>query len=248
MFSTGWARFAHQFTNYYRNSPLWSPPRTRFREWMFIPFGNSPPIRHKAFSDVENVRQFITQRPMHSCFYSTAYWHKPYELKMADKDWIGADLIFDLDGTLINSGEGIKNALFESFSKAKLKMSINKSQIKIGPPLDLTIRDCNENLNDKQLVEIKNYFIDIYDSESFKVLDIYPNIDKLLDRLSQSNLKIYIGTNKRYLPTMKILGHLNWLKFFSNVYSIDKFSPKFKNKSQMLNQLLINENLFYICK
>ena len=98
MFSTGWARFAHQFTNYYRKSPLWSPPRTRFREWMFIPFGNSPPIRHKGFSDVEGVRQFITQRPMHSCFYSTAYWHKPYELKMVEKDWIGADLIFDLDG------------------------------------------------------------------------------------------------------------------------------------------------------
>ena len=98
MFSTGWARFAHQFTNYYRNSKLWSPPRTRFREWMFIPFGNSPPIRHKAFSDVEGVRKFITQRPMHSCFYSTAYWHKPYELKMVEKDWIGADLIFDLDG------------------------------------------------------------------------------------------------------------------------------------------------------
>ena len=65
---------------------------------MFIPFGNSPPIRHKAFSEVEGVRQFITQRPMHSCFYSTAYWHKPYELKMVEKDWIGADLIFDLDG------------------------------------------------------------------------------------------------------------------------------------------------------
>ncbi len=98
MFSTGWARFAHKFTNYYRNSSLWTPPRIKFREWMFIPFGNSPPIRHKGFSDVEDVRDFITQRPMHSCFYSTAYWHKPYELKMADKDWIGADLIFDLDG------------------------------------------------------------------------------------------------------------------------------------------------------
>ena len=65
---------------------------------MFIPFGNAPPIRHKAFSDVEGVRKFITQRPMHSCFYSTAYWQKPYELKMVEKDWIGADLIFDLDG------------------------------------------------------------------------------------------------------------------------------------------------------
>ena len=35
---------------------------------------------------------------MHSCFYSTAYWRRPFELKMADKLWQGADLIFDLDG------------------------------------------------------------------------------------------------------------------------------------------------------
>lgn len=98
MFSTGWARFAHKFTNYYRSNQLWSPPRTRFREWMFIPFGNSPPIRHKGFSDVESVREFITKRPMHSCFYSTAYWQKPYQLKMVEKEWLGADLIFDLDG------------------------------------------------------------------------------------------------------------------------------------------------------
>ena len=100
MFSTGWARFAHKFTNYYRNSPLWSPPRIKYREWMFIPFGNSPPIRHKGFSDTESVRNFITQRPMHSCFYSTAYWEKPYMMKMVEKEWIGADLIFDLDGDL----------------------------------------------------------------------------------------------------------------------------------------------------
>ena len=98
MFSTGWARFAHKFTNYYRNSPLWSPPRIKYREWMFIPFGNSPPIRHKGFSDTQSVRNFITQRPMHSCFYSTAYWEKPYMMKMVEKEWIGADLIFDLDG------------------------------------------------------------------------------------------------------------------------------------------------------
>ena len=36
--------------------------------------------------------------PTHSCFYSTAYWKRPFEAKMADKQWLGADLIFDLDG------------------------------------------------------------------------------------------------------------------------------------------------------
>lgn len=65
---------------------------------MFIPFGGGTPIRHKAFSDMNDVRRFICERPQHSCFYSTAYWKKPHELKMADKNWLGADLIFDLDG------------------------------------------------------------------------------------------------------------------------------------------------------
>ena len=56
------------------------------------------PLRHKAFSDMESVRRFLCERPQHSCFYSTAYWKKPHELKMDDKQWLGADLIFDLDG------------------------------------------------------------------------------------------------------------------------------------------------------
>lgn len=56
------------------------------------------PLRHKAFSDMSSVRQFLCERPQHSCFYSTAYWKKPHEMKMDDKQWLGADLIFDLDG------------------------------------------------------------------------------------------------------------------------------------------------------
>jgi len=95
---SGWSTFAHRFTQYYRTAELWTPPRLRNREWMFIPFGPAKPIRHKGFSSIEEVRQYICERPFHSCFYSTAYWKKPYELKMADKDWLGADLIFDLDG------------------------------------------------------------------------------------------------------------------------------------------------------
>ena len=95
---SGWAKFAYGFTQYYRTAQLWTPPRLRTREWMFIPFGGGTPLRHKAFSDMETIRRFLCERPQHSCFYSTAYWRRPHELKMADKDWLGADLIFDLDG------------------------------------------------------------------------------------------------------------------------------------------------------
>lgn len=96
--AAGWARFAHRFGQYYQHASLWSPPRIKTREWMFIPFGGAPPLRHKSFSSVSQVQSFLSQRAMHSCFYSTAYWRRPYELKMAEKLWQGADLIFDLDG------------------------------------------------------------------------------------------------------------------------------------------------------
>ncbi len=65
---------------------------------MFIPFGGGTPVRHQSFSRMEDVRRYLIERATHSCFYSTAYWKRPYEAKMADKDWMGADLIFDLDG------------------------------------------------------------------------------------------------------------------------------------------------------
>ena len=49
MLSSGWSRFAHRFAKYYRTAELWVPPRIKLREWMFIPFGGAPPIRHKGF-------------------------------------------------------------------------------------------------------------------------------------------------------------------------------------------------------
>lgn len=96
--SSGWARIAHRFSSYYRTADLWSPPRQRTREWMFIPFGSGSPLRHRAYPENNVLREFLVANPPHSVFYSTAYWQRPHEYKMADKGWLGADLIFDLDG------------------------------------------------------------------------------------------------------------------------------------------------------
>jgi DNA primase small subunit len=65
---------------------------------MFIPWGSKPPDRHRGFIDKKGLSDYLKQRAPHSCFYSTAYYRLPNERKMIDKDWLGADLIFDLDG------------------------------------------------------------------------------------------------------------------------------------------------------
>lgn len=153
------------------------------------------------------------------------------------------NLIFDLDGTLINSKKGIINSLYESFLKTKVEILIPKEEIKIGPPLDETIRTCNYKLTLKEVESVKNNFKEIYDNKLFVLLQVYQNVDLLLQILKRNNIKIFIGTNKRYIPTKKILKFLSWNNYFKEVYAIDKFDSPYKNKTQMLENLLINENI-----
>ena len=65
---------------------------------MFIPWGSKPPDRHRGFSDKSELLHYLHHKAPHSCFHSTAYYNDPSERKMVDKGWMGADLIFDLDG------------------------------------------------------------------------------------------------------------------------------------------------------
>ena len=94
----GWATFAHRFEQHYQNFTPWLPPRLRTREWMFIPFGGGTPQRHIRLTDANEIKRKLVSRPPHSVFYSTAYWRDSSLRLMKEKGWMGADLIFDLDG------------------------------------------------------------------------------------------------------------------------------------------------------
>ena len=152
-------------------------------------------------------------------------------------------LIFDLDGTLINSEEGIKESLINSFKKAKIKILIPHQNIEIGPPLDETILLCNSELNYDQLDDIKNYFKKQYDSLFYKKLEVFNNVTQVLENFKRRKINMYIATNKRYQPTMKIIGYLQWKKYFRNIYSIDRYSLESKNKTNMLKMLLEKEKI-----
>lgn len=65
---------------------------------MFIPWGNMPPNRHLGFMSKAELHHYLKINTPHSCFHSTAYYEDPFQSKMIDKGWRGADLIFDLDG------------------------------------------------------------------------------------------------------------------------------------------------------
>ena len=85
------------FRKYYRaNTPI-LPDRFTRREFGFMFFDKSFVQRHLGFANQKELRNYmIGNVPAHS-YYSTSYYRKPAAPTMDEKEWLGAELIFDLD-------------------------------------------------------------------------------------------------------------------------------------------------------
>jgi len=65
------------------------------REFGFISFDNVM-MRHKAFANQNELRNFLKEFVPSDAYYSCAYYGDP-KAEMDKKGWLGADLIFDID-------------------------------------------------------------------------------------------------------------------------------------------------------
>jgi DNA primase small subunit len=86
-----------KFGEYYEKCELQLPVRFGEREFGFIFFESGMMQRHIGFKKEDDVRRFLVNRtPMH-VYHSSAYYEIPNAPTMDEKNWLGADLIFDLD-------------------------------------------------------------------------------------------------------------------------------------------------------
>lgn len=89
-----------RFGDHYRREAIPEPPQATAREWGYIPWtadGRTTMIRHQSLVDLGSINSFLEQsRPRH-VYYSAGYYDDPGASSMEQKEWSGADLIFDLD-------------------------------------------------------------------------------------------------------------------------------------------------------
>lgn len=92
-------RWAHdRFARYYESAPIDPPPRLARREFAAFTFSNDALMRrHASFATAGEFRDYLAREVPRHVYYSSAYYRKPAEPMMAQKEWLGADLIFDLD-------------------------------------------------------------------------------------------------------------------------------------------------------
>jgi DNA primase small subunit len=91
-----WAR--RLFARYYQSVSIPAPVRLARREFAAFPFAETTLMRrHATLRSEEEFRSFLSREVPRHVYYSSAYYRHPAEAQMAGKEWLGADLIFDLD-------------------------------------------------------------------------------------------------------------------------------------------------------
>lgn len=100
-----------QFSKHYRETALSMPERFSKREFGFMFFDRDFVIRHQGFSSRASLKTYLIEQAPAHVYYSCAYYENPGAPTMAEKKWLGADLIFDLDADHV---EGAKDVPYES--------------------------------------------------------------------------------------------------------------------------------------
>ena len=85
------------FRKYYEKNKIELPDRFGRREFAFVFFGGKGMMRHIGFEKKTYFINFLKEKTPGHAYYSSAYYQKPNAPTMQEKNWMGAELIFDLD-------------------------------------------------------------------------------------------------------------------------------------------------------
>ena len=143
--------------------------------------------------------------------------------------------IFDFDGSLVDSAVAIKHCYLKVTEKLLPERINFVENILIGPTLEETAQSIltNKNLHLKDLF-IKE-FQSQYDGEIVLETPIYLNVSDVLQKLKNNGDSLSVLTNKRAIPTHKLIKHYKWDNFFDWVACMDEY-PDLKNKSELLKK------------
>lgn len=147
-------------------------------------------------------------------------------------------LIFDLDGTLIDSSASILASYRSAFAQAGCEPAVPLVSAIIGPPLMPTLQRLSPHADPAQLQTLARAFMDHYDQSGYLETAVFPGVHDLLTDAHAAGYPLWIATNKRIHPTRLILEHLDWMEFFQGVYALDAFEPRLPAKAQVIERLV----------
>jgi phosphoglycolate phosphatase len=150
-------------------------------------------------------------------------------------------LIFDFDGTIVNSSDDVLRSLDFALRSAGLVPSRPLDSTLIGPPLASMIRKAVKNVSDHHLERAVAAFRQHYDNSGYPCTTLYPGVMDLLQIARERGAKSLIATNKPRHATVAILERLGVRGEFSDILCIEDYPAM--DKVALVGELLRRDEL-----
>lgn len=146
-------------------------------------------------------------------------------------------IIFDLDGTLIDSVQDV----YESINYALRKIGydeLSKEKVLelIGPDLQSSLNSMYKD-NGFNFNTFINYYRESYETSSTKSTKLFSNCKELLKKCEEFNITLAILTNKPEKQAVDILKELNIYHYFKMVVGPDTYNIAKPQPEGLLNTL-----------
>jgi phosphoglycolate phosphatase len=148
------------------------------------------------------------------------------------------DLFFDLDGTLVDSLDGILASLGGALEKCAIQPRVHLDRTLIGPPLRQTLQKVAGAEDTVLLDQLVRAFKDHYDSAGCLLTEPFPGVTPMLEGWADAGHRLFIVTNKRQAPTLTILKHLGWKNLFTGIHGIDATTPPCASKADLVTTVI----------
>jgi phosphoglycolate phosphatase len=128
-------------------------------------------------------------------------------------------VLLDLDGTLIDSYPGILASCLAAL-RALGHQPDEALDIRryIGPPLQDMMQGLLQSYGDGRVDEAVAAYRHHYGETGLFGSVPYPGIDRSLEAMKQSGLRIYLATSKRAIFASRILDHLKFATYFDGIH------------------------------
>ena len=125
-------------------------------------------------------------------------------------------ILFDLDGTLTDSGEGSINCAILALEHFGLPVPDRETmRVFVGPPLDKTFREFGVPADrTKEAIEVyRSRYTTVGKWENAP----YPGVEQLLLRLVQAGCRLFVATSKPEDMSIEILEKFGLAKYFERI-------------------------------
>ncbi|MCQ2548645.1 MAG: HAD family hydrolase [Lachnospiraceae bacterium] len=126
-------------------------------------------------------------------------------------------ILFDLDGTLTDPGEGITNSVTYALEKFEIKNEDRSQLYKfIGPPLKDSFMEFY-GFSEEDALKAIAYYRERFREKGMFENKVYDGIVELLSKLKHAGKKLIVATSKPEEFTLTILKHFDLLQYFDFV-------------------------------